>query len=120
MPQRKKLSTKGRTNIIRSTTTPIAFFVLSLLIVEVTLGIVLASSKLSEEHVWKGFLWMAWIFIGVIVIVTVLTILKPRNLLFGKEEHLTPQLQPLALRDQIEDLIHLNVRPEALTNSERN
>ncbi|MGH7982552.1 MAG: hypothetical protein ACREFF_05330 [Candidatus Udaeobacter sp.] len=117
MPQSKRAArSKIRGDLVRSITTPLGFFVLALLIVEVTLGIVLTQSKLSEEHVWQGFLCMIAIFVGVILIVAVFTILGPRNLLYGKEEHLVPQLQPLALRDQIEDLIHLNVRPEALTN----
>jgi hypothetical protein len=31
--------------------------------------------------------------------------LKPQNLLFEKDEYLTPELEPSALKDQIEDLI---------------
>ena len=115
MPSTKKAATaKRRTDIIRSITTPLGFFVLALLIVEVTLGIVLMQSKLDEEHVWSGFLWMIAVFVGVILIVALFTIFCPRNLLYGKEEHLAPQLEPSALRDQIEDLIHSNVKPDAL------
>jgi len=115
---RKAAAPKRRTDIIRSITTPLGFFVLALLIVEVTLGIVLTQSKLNEEHVWNGFLSMIAVFVGVILIVTSFTIFCPRNLLYGKEEHLTPQLEPSALRDQIEDLIHSNVKSEALLDSQ--
>ena len=111
---RKAAQGKRRSDVVRSITTPLGFFVVALLIVEVTLGIVLTQSRLNEEHVWSGFLWMIAVFIGVILIVTSLTVFRPRNLLYGKEEHLAPQLEPSALRDQIEDLINSNVRPEAL------
>ncbi len=112
--RRKTAKSASRANTIRSITTPLGFFVLALLIVEVTLGIVLTQSRLNEEHVWSGFLWMIAVFVGVILIVTLLAIFYPRNLLYGKEEHLTPQLEPSALLDSIEDLINSNVRPEAL------
>ncbi len=102
-----------RSEIIRSITTPLGFFVLALLIVEVTLGIVLSASKLSEPHVWTGFLWMSGIFIGVVLIVTALTIWIPKKLLYGKEEYINPALEPSALRDQIEDLIAANVNQSA-------
>lgn len=57
---------------------------------------------------------MVGVFIGVVLIVTALTIFSPKNLLYGKEEYLNPTLEPSALRDQIEDLIAANVRPDCL------
>src|SRR5438105_6123882 len=114
MPAWKPAKRKTRGDLIRSITTPLGFFVLALLIVEATLGIVLSASKLKEDHVWTGFLWMVGIFIGVVVIVTCLTIFTPKNLLYGKEEYVDPTLEPSALKDQIEDLIALNVKPECL------
>jgi hypothetical protein len=35
-------------------------------------------------------------------------------LLYGKEEHSAPQIEPSALRDQIEDIIYQRVQREAL------
>lgn len=61
---------------------------------------------------------MITLFIGVLVIVSLFTWLAPQNLLFGKEEHSNPQLDPSALKDQIEDLIHLNVKAESLKSPE--
>jgi hypothetical protein len=113
----RNASTPRRTrsiDVIKSITTPLGFYVLALLIVEATLAIVLTSSKLNSNQVWSGFLWMIGIFIGTLVIVTLFAALKPQHLLFGKEEHLAPMLEPSALRDQIEDLIQENVKPEAL------
>lgn len=118
MPRSKKTADRTRSDVIRSTTTPLGFFVFTLLVVEVMSGIVLTWSNLSEEHVWHGFLWMMGVFVGVILVVTLFTIGNPRNLLYGKEEHLAPQLEPSALRDQIEDLIHSNVKPDALLDSQ--
>ncbi len=101
-------------DLVRSITTPLGFYVLALLIVEATLSLVLAASKLTEEHVWEGFKLMIYIFIGVLLIVTAFAKFWPTNLLYGKEEHREPLLEPSALRDQIEDLIAANVKPECL------
>ena len=99
--------------------TPLGFFVLALLIVETTLAIVLACSKLSEEHVWEGFKLMIWVLGAVLLIVTLLTIFNPKNLLYGKEEHLNPMLDPSALRDQIEDIIYSSVKQDCLQKPEK-
>ena len=101
-------------DLVRSITTPLGFYVLALLIVEATLSLVLAASKLTEEHVWEGFKLMIYVFIGVVLIVTIFAKCWPKNLLYGKEEHREPLLEPSALKDQIEDLIATNVKPECL------
>jgi hypothetical protein len=85
-------------------TTPLGLYVLALLVIESTMAIVLTTSQLSEEHVWAGFLGMIWVFGGVILIVTALVFFRPKNLLFGKEEHAHPALELSALRDQLRDL----------------
>jgi hypothetical protein len=115
MPK-KTTSDKARIDVIRSITTPLGFFVLALLIVEVTLGIVLSTSRLPEQYVWPGFLWMVGIFIGVVLIVTGLTIFSPKNLLYGKEEYVNPSLDSSALNDAIQDLIVANVKSDCLKN----
>ncbi len=68
----------------------------------------------SKRHLWYGFLSMIAVFAAVVLIVTILTFVNPRNLLYGKEEHLAPQIEPSALRDQIEDIIHERVKAESL------
>ena len=120
MPPAKNSKPKsGRDGIIRSISTPLNFYVLSLLIVEGTLGLVLTgASQLSEEHVWLGLLVMIGLFLAVFFVVTALVIWNPKHLLYGKEEHREPSLDPSALRDQIEDLIDANVKPECLQKSE--
>jgi hypothetical protein len=108
-----------RAGIIRAVSTPLAFYVLSLLIVETTLGLVLTASKLNEEHVWIGFFVVVGLFLAVFAVVTVLVIWFPKNLLFGKEEHSKAELEKSALRDQIEDLIYTNVKQECLQKAEK-
>jgi len=120
MPPAKNSKSKNAwVGIIQAITTPLGFYVLALLIVEGTLCIVLTASKLDAAKVWCGFLWMVGIFIGVIVVVTFFAWLNPRHLLYGKEEHSNPELEKSALRDQIEDLIYVNVKEECLQKTEK-
>jgi hypothetical protein len=118
-PAKNSKSGKARVEIIHAITTPLGFYVLALLIVEGTLCIVLTASKLNEEKVWSGFLWMIGVFIGVVVVVTLFAWLNPRHLLYGKEEPSNPELEKSALRDQIEDLIYANVKQECLQKAEK-
>jgi cyanate permease len=119
MPPAKSRSTKnGRIDIIRSVNTPLGFYVLTLLIVEATVAIVLSWSKLSEEHVWDGFLCMLAIFAVVVIFVTILVFWLPRNLLYGKEEHVNQALETSALKDQIDDLIAKKIKGECLKTPE--
>jgi hypothetical protein len=116
---RKTNPSKGRMDLIGVINTPLGFYVLALLIVESTLAIVLSCSKHSEDHVLEGFKWMIGVLGAILLIVTSLTIFNPRNLLYGKAEHFSPALDPSALKDQIEDLIHANVKPECLQKDEK-
>ena len=104
-------------SIIRQIQTPLGFYVLALLIVEsaltVTVGLVNAEQKATV------FYWIIGVFAMVILIVTALVIWDPKRLLYGKEELANPALEPSALRDQIEDLIQANVKPECLKNSSK-
>jgi heme A synthase len=118
-PARNSRSKGARAGIIQAIRTPLGFYVLSLLIVEATLGLVLTVSKLNEAHVWFGFYVAVGLFLLVFLAVTILVIWKPKNLLFGAEEHSNPELEKTALRDQIEDLIYANVKPECLQKSEK-
>ena len=111
-PRKTRKANRGGT--LQALTTPLTFLGLALLIIEATLAVVLSSSKLSEEHVWAGFLWMVGIFIGILAVATLFFWVKPKNLLFGKEEHANPALEPSALKDQIEDVIASNVKAECL------
>jgi hypothetical protein len=115
-PPKNSKATGLRAGIIRAITTPLGFYVLSLLIVEATIGLVLTASKLSEAHVWWGLLVVIGLFLFVFVVVTALVIWNPKNLLYGKEEHSNPALDPSALRDAIEDTIAAKVKSECLKN----
>jgi hypothetical protein len=117
---RTNLSSVDRGQILRQVTTPLGFYVLTLLILEATMSLVLTFSKLSEDHVWFGFLWMIIIFIGVVGVVSLFVWLSPESLLFEKEQYFPPALEPSALKDDIEDMIEkkikTEVKPESLKN----
>jgi hypothetical protein len=103
--------------IIRAVGTPLGFYVLSLLIVEATLGLVsVKASSLDNALRWFVTVSMVAMFFAAFVTVTYLAAKSPRHLVFGKEEHSAPQTNPSALRDQIEDLIARNVKSECLKN----
>lgn len=112
MPPKKKQT--DRLGLVGAINTPLGFYVLALLIIESTMALVLTYAKLNEDHVWTGFKVMLGLFLLVLLLVSILVIWFPKNLLYGKEEHANPALTPSALRDQIEDLIAANVKPESL------
>lgn len=110
----------NRLQLLKAIATPLSFFVLTLLIVETTLGLLLVKGNFSEEKKWIGFLWMAGIFVGVVGFVALMTVFNPKNLLYGKEEHSNPQLDQSALKDQIEDIIVAKVSPGCLKPNSEN
>jgi hypothetical protein len=57
------------------------------------------------------------LFLLVLTIVTGLVIWNPKNLLYGKEEHSNPALEPSALKDAMEEIVEARVRAECLKNS---
>lgn len=115
MPATRNSKSSGtREGIVRAISTPLGFYVLSLLIVEATIGLVLTASKLSADHVWWGFFVAVGLFLFVFIVVTILVIRFPKNLLYGKEEHSNPALEPSALRDAMGEIIEATVKPECL------
>jgi uncharacterized membrane protein (DUF485 family) len=116
LPAKNSKSGGLRVGIIRAISTPLGFYVLSLLIVEATIGLVLTASKLGEEHIWWGFVVAVGLFLLVFIVVSILVIWFPKNLLYGKEEHAKPALEPSALKDAMEEIIEARVKPECLKN----
>lgn len=104
----------SRDRLLQLVRTPLAFFVLALLITESVLGLFLGMAGFSEVHKWTGFIILIGVFLAVVVTVTVFTAINPRNLLYGKEEHSAPQIDPSALHDQIEDIVQKLVNEECL------
>jgi len=118
-PTQKRSHKESRPDIVNSISTPLGFYVLALLIIEATLAVVLSCSKLTEEHVWYGFICMLVIFLCVILFVTYLAVFNPQHLLYGKEEHSNPALDAAgALRDGIEAIIIKKVKAECLNPSQ--
>jgi MFS superfamily sulfate permease-like transporter len=118
-PAKNPKSTNSRAWLVRDVTTPLGFYVLLLLIGEASLALVLTYSKLSEDHVWDGFLVMIGLFSLVFFTVTALVVWKPQSLLYGKDEYSSPALDPSALKDQIEDIIYSSVKPDCLQKPEK-
>lgn len=104
----------GWAKVLKLIQTPLGFYVLALLIIESTLCIVLTAAGFERPYKWYGFLCMVGIFVFVLVIVSILVFFFPKNLVFGKEEHSAPQIEPSALRDQIEDIIFQRVKSDCL------
>lgn len=78
---------KSRQQILHSIATPLSFFVLTLLIIEATLGFVISLADFSQPYKWAGFLSMIGIFVSIVGYVAYWTVKDPTKLLFGKEEH---------------------------------
>jgi hypothetical protein len=110
----KSRSTLSRGKLLQIIQAPLAFYVLALLIVEAILGLFLGLAGFSEERKWIGFLILIGVFAGVVAIVTIFAALNPKNLLYGKEEHSSPQIDPSALHDQIEDIVLKLVKDDCL------
>ena len=68
--------------------TPLGFYVLALLIIESTLGMVLTFAKFEQYYKWRGFPLMIAVFTGVVLVVSGLTVFNPRNLLVRKRRTL--------------------------------
>ena len=103
-----------RTRVLASVSTPLGFFVLTLLIIETTLGLVISLADFSQPYKWVGFICMIAIFALVVGYVGFLTAKDPTKLLFGKEEHALPQADHSALLDGAVDLLLSRVKPECL------
>ena len=78
----------SKSSIIKSISSPLGFFALSLLIVEGFLGIVLVYSGMGYSSKFWGMIIGAALFVIVVAIVSLLVAYKPKNLIFGEESHL--------------------------------
>jgi len=63
----------SRDRLLQLVHTPLAFFVLALLITESVLGLFLGLAGFSEEHKWTGFLILIGVFLTVVATVTIFT-----------------------------------------------
>lgn len=80
----------------KSISTPLGFFVLSLLIVETFLGAVTTISPLSANERFTVILLGVGMFVLVVLIVSAFVWFKPDNLTFDKDAHLNAHA-----RDQV-------------------
>lgn len=91
-PRPKKPKSSSRLGTLSAVNSPLAFYVLSLLIVETTLALVLVKSDLPPQDKFYG-MWLAVaMFVVVVGLVTLLVWKKPENLIFDRDAHLWRQI----------------------------
>ena len=84
----KKTSGHRRAGLVSVITSPLGFFVLSLLIVETTIAVVLVQSDLLPQDKFYGLLLAVGMFVLVVVVVTLLVWFKAEKLTFDRDAHL--------------------------------
>ncbi|MBU4511699.1 hypothetical protein KKD19_00435 [Patescibacteria group bacterium] len=85
MPKNKK---ENRVSLLESITSPLGFFVLSLLIVETFISMVLIFSDLPPTSKYTGMFIGAGLFVLVVIAVFLLVWFKPTHLTFSEQSHL--------------------------------
>ena len=102
------------TDILGQVRSPLGFFTLALLIVEVSIGGTIAVTDLESFHKLIALGVMAGLFLVVVGVVAWITFSRPRNL---QEDVTTLQeiLTSAGLKDAIEDVIVSRIRPDCLT-----
>lgn len=78
----------NQASLIKAITSPLGFFVLSLLIVEMFLSTILIFSNLDIQSKYHGMWLGVGLFVLIVVIVFVLVWFKPTHLTFGEKSHL--------------------------------
>ena len=79
---------KARLSIIEVIKSPLGFFVLALLIVEAFIGLVLIKSDLTEPHKFFGMNAGIFLFVILVIVVTLLVWHKPKHLIYTEEGHM--------------------------------
>jgi len=73
---------------VKAITSPLGFYVLALLIVETTIGLVLIKSDLDAKDKFYGLILAVGMFVLVVVLVTVLVWFKAQDLTYDRDAHL--------------------------------
>lgn len=75
------MATKGsRTKVLGLIKNPLTFYALAISIVEAIFGLVVATSRMSEQYKFYSICIMAGLFVVVVVAVTIITIVYPDHL----------------------------------------
>lgn len=91
-PTVEKDSPRERTGVLNAINSPLGFYVLALLIAEVTIGLVLVKSDLEPREKFYGLLLAVGMFVVVVFVVTVLVWFKAENLTFDRDAHLRSRI----------------------------
>jgi len=78
---------EGQTRMaaVKAVTAPLGFYVLALLIVETTIGLVLIKSDLDAKDKFYGLLLAVGMFVLAVLMVAVLVCFKAQNLTFDRD-----------------------------------
>lgn len=115
---------ENKRGILSQIRNPLIFFALALLIIEGIIGLVIAKSKMTGEYQFYAVGLMAFLFLVVVIAVTVITIRWPRHLYEEviHELEVTRYLQEFidtrGLRDVMEDILVSRIKPECLVCDE--
>ena len=97
---------------------PLVFFTLALLLIEGIIGFVVTKTSMSETQTFCSVIIMAFLFLVVVVAVTLITIKWPRHLYedIAKEIEVTHVLKEYiessAFIDTIEDIMYKRIKKE--------
>ncbi len=104
---------------LKAVKNPLTIFALALLVVEATMA-TLAGFKLQGQDLVWAITAMALLFVVVIVIVAVITFLRPTHLYEQRVSELTDAIHSDGYQDVIEDTIINFVKEECLRNPKEN
>ena len=79
---------RTRNRIIEGIRAPLGFYVLALLIVEAFLVASIFKGTLQPDHQFSAIKYGVWMFVLVVLIVTLLVYARPENLIFDQSAHL--------------------------------
>lgn len=77
--------------ILKSINEPLGFYVLALLIIEAFIATVLIGSNLDNTQKFIGMIIGVFLFVIVVIIVTLCVWYKPKNLMFNQMGHLVDE-----------------------------
>lgn len=115
---------EGRRGIIGAIRNPLGFFSLALLIIEGAITAILFKAQLSEGHLFFMIILMAFLFLWVVVTVTIITVKIPENLYeqiakqVKEQRDLLEYLTGDSFKDAVDDAILKRVKPESLKGKE--
>lgn len=114
---------ENRGAVLKQIRNPLIFFALALLVVEAILGVVVATSGLTENHKFTMLILMIVSLLLIVGVVALITIKWPENLYekIGKDlenaRYLREFVNSDGFKDSVIDIIEKRAKPEHLEES---